>query len=64
MKLYKISEEIIFDMINSLKIPTIGKQTIVSQIEGFEYPIKVVFDSQPDKKTIISVYPFKRGKKK
>ena len=48
---------------NTLKeteFPSSGKQELIKDISGFEFPIKIVFDVQAEVITVITAYPLKR----
>ena len=61
MKLYGISENIVESILE--KENTEKKNTIVKEIQGFAYPVKVVFERKMNHILIITVYPLKRGYK-
>jgi hypothetical protein len=62
ISLYKIPESLIEDIINKMNL-SYGKQTIISKVDGFDLPIKIVCDISEDGITVITAYLLKRGKK-
>jgi len=61
-KLYKISEEIIRDILSNLNLSD-GEREIIKDIKGFKYPIKVVVKVESKAITVLTNYPLKKGKK-
>lgn len=61
MKLYKIPEYVITEIVNQKDLPDRGKHEMIRTIEGFKYPIKVVFIVEIDYILIVTAYPYKRG---
>ena len=61
MKLYDISEKNVLELVEGVE--TKGKHTLVKNIPGFKYPIKIIFDLDVNFITGISVYPLKRSYK-
>ena len=41
-----------------------GNQEIIEDVEGFKYPLKIVISVENDIITVITNYPFKKGRKK
>jgi hypothetical protein len=62
-KLYKIPQDVITEKLKNLGFLE-GKHEILQDIEGFEYPIKIVVVAEKDILTIITNYPYKKGAKK
>jgi len=63
VKLYKITEETIRDILKELNLSD-GEHSIVKDVAGFKYPIKVVVAVEKGIVTVITNYPLKKGKKK
>ena len=61
MKLYNISDKIIQEIVTEKPIQKPGKHEIIKKVEGFRYPIKVIFKKENESIFIISAYPIKRG---
>jgi hypothetical protein len=59
-KLYQISESIIAEVLGNRLYQT-GRQEIIRKMEGFPYPIKIIYFVEPDLITVISTYPLKKG---
>jgi len=59
-KLYGISEDVIIDILKDKQLSK-GNQEIIENVEGFKFPLKVVF-VVTDKITIITTYPLKKGR--
>ena len=62
-RLYGISESIITSILTMGNLDQ-GEQEIVKDIEGFDYPLKIVVSVEKDLATIITAYPLKKGRKK
>ena len=62
-RLYGISESIITSILTMGNLDQ-GEQKIVKDIEGFDYPLKIVVSVEKDLATIITAYPLKKGRKK
>lgn len=59
MKLYGIDDSIIIDIVRNLKLMP-GKQVVIQDVTGIEYPLKMVLDMEPSQVVIITAYPLKR----
>jgi len=62
MRLYDIPESAIINILQAGSFSG-GKQEILNNVPGFNFPIKVVFDVQADAIVVITAYPLKRGRK-
>ena len=62
-RLYGISESIITSILTMGNLDQ-GEQEIVKDLEGFDYPLKIVVSVEKDLATIITAYPLKKGRKK
>ncbi len=40
-----------------------GKHELIKDIEGFRYPVKIIASVEKTDITVITCYPFKKGKK-
>jgi hypothetical protein len=60
MKLYKIPERVIIDILLQLEVSE-GLHEHIEEIEGFKYPLKIVFSVQNEHKTVVTTYPLKKG---
>ena len=60
-KLYHIPEDTIIKLIemHDLKI---GRHEIIERISELMFPLKVVFEVQHDQVTVITNYPYKKGR--
>ncbi len=41
-----------------------GEHLIIKELDGFDYPLKIVISVENDDVTVITTYPFKKGWKK
>lgn len=62
-KLYHISEFAIMEIVETLNLKP-GKHEIIKEIAGSKFPIKIVIDIGSDLITIITNYPYKKGRKR
>ena len=62
LNLYKIPEAIILDILSSIEIRQ-SKHEIIKKVEGFLYPLKIVFVVEGKNVTVITNYPLKKGRK-
>ncbi len=62
-KLYNIPKVAIYEILMATKLAA-GRQSIVKQVAGFAYPLKVVVMVANRDVTVITNYPLKRGKKR
>ncbi len=60
-KLYKISEEMVKNILEGKNLSQ-GNQEIIEDVEGFKYPLKIVISVENDIITVITNYPFKKGR--
>ena len=60
IRLYDIPESVIVNTLKETEFPSSGKQELIKDISGFEFPIKIVFDVQAEVITVITAYPLKR----
>ena len=61
MRLYRISENDVLAAVRSAAHGE-GHHEIVRPFPGFDYPIKIVYAIEGETATVITAYPFKRGK--
>ncbi len=61
IKLYDIQESIIEKIIANSDLSE-GEHEIIKTIAGFKYPIKIVASVENDIVTVITTYPFKKGR--
>jgi hypothetical protein len=61
-KLYKIPESAILKVLEGKKL-THGNQEVMENIEGFNYPLKIVVLVKDDIITVITNYLLKKGRK-
>ncbi len=62
-KLYKISEETVKDVLKE-KTLLQGSYEFIKNVEGFNYPLKIVISVENDIITVITNYPLKKGRNK
>lgn len=62
-KLYKISESVIFDILENMELSQ-GKHEIIKKVEGFKFPLIIVVDIKNDIITVITNYPLRKGRKR
>ena len=62
-KLYKITLSAIENQLIDLKLEN-GNHNIISEIAGFNYPIKIVVFVEGNTLTVITNYPLKKGRNK
>ena len=62
MKLYNISEPTVIGIIKNAKITPNCEQIIFGNVQTYKIPLKIVFESNDENITIITVYPLKKGK--
>jgi hypothetical protein len=62
-KLYAISETTITHILNNMSLHR-GQHEIVRPVPGFKYSLKIVVSVEEDLITVITNYPFKKGRKK
>lgn len=60
MRLYRISQDAVADMLPSTDTP--GRHAITRRLADHKYPIKVVYDVQKESTVVITAYPVKKGK--
>ncbi|MCL6087783.1 MAG: DUF4258 domain-containing protein [Actinobacteria bacterium] len=60
-KLYKIQESTILKILEGKELNQ-GNQEIISNIEGFKYPLKIVATVKDDIIMVITNYPLKKGR--
>ena len=61
-KLYNISEDIIINILENLKLSE-GEHEIIRDVEGFKYPLKIVVKVESDIVTVVTNYPLKKGRR-
>ncbi|HHT9105942.1 MAG TPA: hypothetical protein ACFYD7_08740 [Candidatus Wujingus californicus] len=61
-KLYNIPESVIIDILKVKELSQ-GVHEIIETVEGFKYPLKIVVTVEDDTITVITNYPFKKGRK-
>ena len=62
-KLYRIPETTIIDILTTMKLKQ-GEHEIIENVYGFRYPIKFIVSVEGDIVTVITSYPFKKGRGK
>ena len=60
-RLYKISEDLIKSIIENSTLHD-GTQEIIKEVQGIAFPLKIVVSVENNIITIITNYPFKKGK--
>lgn len=60
--LYQIPESAILKILEGKEFDE-GTHQIVQSVEGFKFPLKVIVAVENDKVTIITNYPWKKGRK-
>jgi hypothetical protein len=61
-RLYKIPEPVVSTIVAGMNIRR-GEQTIIKDVPGFRYPLKIVVSVTGDTATVITNYPLKKGRK-
>nr|VFK67544.1 MAG: hypothetical protein BECKUNK1418G_GA0071005_11475 [Candidatus Kentron sp. UNK]VFK72745.1 MAG: hypothetical protein BECKUNK1418H_GA0071006_11365 [Candidatus Kentron sp. UNK] len=61
-RLYGIPASTVQDILQEMDLPT-GEHEIVKSVPGFAYPLKIVVSAKNQTFTVITNYPFKKGKK-
>lgn len=59
--LYKIPESIISTILTGMNLRQ-GDHEIIRDVAGFQYPLKIVVSVAGDTATVITNYPFKKGR--
>lgn len=62
-KLYNIQESTILNILQNIELSQ-GTHEIIENVEGFEYPLKIIIAVENDITTVITNYPLKKGRKK
>ncbi len=62
-RLYGISETSVKDILRGMDLSP-GVHTILQDIEGLPYPLKIVVSVDRNAVTVITNYPLKKGRKK
>jgi hypothetical protein len=62
-KLYNISESAISDILKNMNLLQ-GEHELIRNVDGFQYPLKIVVSVEGDTVTVITNYPLKKGRKK
>jgi len=62
-KLYAISETAITTILMNMSLSK-GEHTIIENVAGFKYPLKIVVSVEEDIITVVTSYPLKKGKTK
>lgn len=62
-RLYKIPESTVTNILESIKLSQ-GKHEIIKDVEGFKYPLKIIFAIESDIITVITNYPLKKRRQK
>jgi sulfur carrier protein ThiS len=60
--MYNIPETTIEEILKDLDFQD-GEHEIIKDVQGFEYPIKVVVSVEGDMLTVITSYPLKKGRR-
>jgi sulfur carrier protein ThiS len=61
-KMYNIPETTIEEILKDLDFQD-GEHEIIKDVQGFEYPIKIVVSVEGDIQTVITSYPLKKGRR-
>lgn len=61
-KLYSLAEGRLADLVREAQPPA-GTQTILRDIPGVPYPVKIVVAVEEGCATVITTYPLKKGRK-
>jgi len=61
-RLYKIPEPTVLRVLGKKEL-TDGHHEITENVEGFNYPLKIVVTVQDDIITVVTNYPLKKGRK-
>jgi hypothetical protein len=61
--LYNIPESVITDILSAVHFMP-GEHLIIRELDGFDYPLKIVISVENDDVTVITTYPLKKGWKK
>ena len=59
--LYKIPESIISTILTGINLRQ-GDHEIIREVDGFQYPLKIVVSVAGDTATVITNYPLKKGR--
>ncbi|MBM4023842.1 MAG: hypothetical protein FJ280_00320 [Planctomycetes bacterium] len=59
--LYKIPQSLVVALLKERLLPP-GRHEIVEKVEGFRYPLKIVAAVEGDRITVITNYPWKKGR--
>jgi len=62
-RLYDISESVILRILENKDLSRQGINEILENVEGFEYPLKIIVAVENDIITIVTTYPLKKGRK-
>ncbi len=62
-KLYNIPLSLVYETLELLKFKQ-GKGEILTIVKGYKFPIKIVIDVEGNIVTVISTYPYKKGRKR
>ena len=61
-RLYNVPEPLVSTILAGLNVQQ-GEQTIIKEVPGFRYPLKIVVSVDGDTATVITNYPLKKGRK-
>ena len=61
-KLYNIQESTIEEILRDLDLHD-GEHEIVKDVQGFQYPMKIVVSVEGNNLTVITNYPLKKGRR-
>ena len=61
-KLYNISESTIKEILKDLDLGE-GEHEVIKDVQGFNYPIKIVVSVEGNILTVITNYPLKKGRR-
>ena len=62
-KLYNIQESTILNILQNIELSQ-GMHEIIKNVEGFEYPLKIIIAVENDITTVVTNYPLRKGRKK
>jgi hypothetical protein len=60
--LYQIAESTVLKIVQGKELRP-GAHEIIQKVEGFRFPLKVVLAVENDTITVVTAYPFRKGRK-
>ena len=61
IQLYRLSEKDIIEII--MNDEEVGRHAVIQNMEGIDYPVKIIYEVKTDETVLITAYPLKRGTK-